>query len=342
LHFRLLIFEWKEPKQTNKIIGIYCIILISMTNKFPAILPAKVLKKLLVLALIVLIPTVSFSQMRAQYWKKFKNEVYFGGGTSSALTDLGGGAESGKNGLSDLNIEATSYTFAAGIKSKITDVISFRGDFTYGSASGADSLTENVGRADRNLSFKTTFISVSPMLEVFIIPEQFGRRASPISAYVATGLRLVYFEPKAEYDGQWYSLRPLGTEGQLIGGGETYSAFTVGLPFLVGVKYSLPTSKGGKSGAWTIALEGSGTWLMTDYFDDVSTSYANQEALRQTSGEIGVILADRRAKPATEGGGIRGNPSSRDWYGTVQIIVGKKLYTRSGSRRRPPNRGSYF
>lgn len=301
----------------------------------------KVLKKLLVITLVVIFPFLSFSQMRSQYWSKFKNEFYFSGSATSYLGDLGGGVESGKHSLANINMAATKFAIGAGFRSKLTEMVTFRADFCYGTASGADSLTENLGRKGRNLSFKTTFLTFSPLVEVYIIPEKFGRGASPISIYLSSGVRFMYFNPQAEYQGTWYDLQPLGTEGQLAKAGSvTYSRFTVGLPFIAGFKFALPT-KGGKTGAWSIGIEATATWLMTDYFDDVSTSYAGVEAVRASSGEIGAILSDRRINSTGGGGGIRGNPNHNDWLGMASLMISKQLYTKS-RRRKSPNRSSYF
>lgn len=315
-----------------------------MSFKIFTIQRTKVLKNMLALALLISIPAISFTQLRSQYWKKFKNEIYFGAGATTYLGDLGGGIESGNHGLSDINFAATKWAVSAGLRTKLTEMVSFRMDLTYGTASGADSLTENVGRKARNLSFKTNFFTLSPLIEVYLLPEKFGRGASPISAYVASGIRLMYFNPQAELDGTWYDLQPLGTEGQLSNAGSTtYSKFTVVLPFVAGFKFALPSSKGGKKGAWTIGTEISANWLMTDYFDDVSTTYADPEGIRASSGNVGAELSDRRLTGSNgSGSGVRGNPSANDWYGTFQIIVGKQLYTRSGRKRRAPSRGSYF
>lgn len=302
----------------------------------------KVLKKSLVFALVIFIPLATQAQMRSSYWTKFKNEIYFGGSATAYLGDLGGGVESGKHSLSSINLEGTSFAFSAGFRSKLTEMVSFRLDLAYGTATGADSLTENLGRKSRNLSFKTNFFTFSPLIEVYLIPESFGRSASPISAYISSGIRFMYFNPKAEYQGTWYNLQPLGTEGQLSKAGSTpYSRITVALPFIAGFKFALP-SKGGKSGAWSLGVEATANWLMTDYFDDVSTSYSDQEAIKVTSGEIGAILADRRLS-TTQGdtGGIRGNPKYNDWYGLLTVMVSKQLYSKS-RRRKSPSRGSYF
>lgn len=309
----------------------------------PSILTTKVLKNFLAITLLILIPTITFSQLRSQYWKRFKNEAYFGVGATSYLGDLGGGVESGNHSLSDINTKATSYVVSAGIRSKLTEIVTFRFDLAFGNASGADSLTKNVGRASRNLSFRTRFITASPIIEVYLIPERFGRGSTPFSMYLASGLRLMYFNPQAEYQGTWYNLQPLGTEGQLSAGSAPYSRFTIGLPMIVGFKYALASSKGGKSGSWTIGMEASANWLMTDYFDDASTTYSDPEGIRKTSGNIGAILSDRRLTSSQgSGSGVRGNPTSNDWYGTIQIIIGKQLYSKSSRRRRSSGRGTYF
>lgn len=283
-----------------------------------------------------------FSQIRGQMWKKFQHEIFITGGATNYLGDLGGGPESGTKGLSHLNPAATKFMGGFGYKYKITSHLTFRGEFAIGQASGADSLTENLGRKTRNLSFKTTFFTLSPIFEVYMVPEQFGRSANPFSMYAASGLRFMYFNPQAELNGTWYDLQPLGTEGQLLAGKSPYSQFTIVLPFIIGTKFKLPSARGGKAGAITIGIEASANWLMTDYFDDVSTKYANPEAIRQTSGNIGVELADRRLSPSkgTEGG-IRGNPTQNDWYGTFQVTIGKQLYSKT-RRRRPSSRNTYY
>ncbi len=312
-----------------------------MMYQYSFISDTKVLKKLLVIALVLFIPFASFTQMRSQYWSKFKNEFYFSGSATSYLGDLGGGVESGNHSLSDINLEATKFAFGAGFRTKLTEMVTFRADFAFGSAGGADSLSGNVGRKSRNLSVKTSFITFSPLFEVYLIPEKFGRGASPFSLYLSSGVRFMYFNPQAEYQGTWYDLQPLGTEGQLANAGSTtYSKFTVGLPFITGFKVALP-SKGGKSGAWSIGVEASATWLMTDYFDDVSTTYAGVEAVRQSSGEIGAILSDRRINSYGGAGGTRGNPKHNDWVGMISVMLSKQLYSKS-RRRRSPNRSSYF
>ncbi len=312
-----------------------------MIDIFTLFSRTKVIKISIFFALVILIPLTSSAQLRSSYWTKYKNEIFFGASASTYLGDLGGGIESGKHSLADLNMAATKFAFSAGFRTKLTEMVTFRMDLAYGQCSGADSLTENLGRKSRNLSFKTTYYTFSPLIEVYVIPESYGRGASPISAYISTGLRFMYFNPQAEYQGTWYNLQPLGTEGQLVNSGSTsYSQFTVGLPFIAGFKFALP-SKGGKSGAWSLGVEASATWLMTDYFDDVSTTYADPEAIKQISGEIGAILADRRANGGQSAGGIRGNPQYNDWYGLLTVMVSKQLYTKS-RRRKSPNRGSYF
>ena len=302
----------------------------------------KVLKKTLFIAYIFLIPFVSFSQMRPLSWNHFKNEVYFGSGATNYLGDLGGGIHSGKHFLGDININGTHAVFSGGGKTKISEFLTLRLDLAYGYASGADSLTKNDGRKSRNLSFRTTFVNLSPLVEYYILPERFNKRSSPFAAYVASGITFMYFNPQAKYDGAWYNLQELGTEGQLIEeGSSSYSKFTVGIPLVLGFKVRLPGGRGGKKGSISVGFEATSIWLMTDYFDDVSTVYANTEDIRKTSGDIGVKLADKRLVGAGSEGEIRGNPKDKDWIGFLQLTVAKKLYNKPKRKNNKRTRSSF-
>ena len=68
-------------------------------------------------------------------------------------------------------------------------------------------------------------------------------------------------------------------------------------------------------------------YLFTDYLDDVSTSYANPQALLAQRGATAVELAYRQNTPpvATEGN-QRGNPKKKDWY----YMTGIKLLIKLG------------
>ena len=66
-----------------------------------------------------------------------------------------------------------------------------------------------------------------------------GRKGSQIYVYGFAGVALLYMNPMAKYDGKWYSLKPLHTEGQEYVPSRTeYANWQLTIPFGVGVKRS--------------------------------------------------------------------------------------------------------
>lgn len=93
----------------------------------------------------------------------------------------------------------------------------------------------------RNLSFRTDVAEVALNGEFHILKyEPFNVRKMRWTPYVSAGIGAIYFNPKAEYQGQWYNLQPIGTEGQgLAGYPAPYNRFTWAAPLKGGVKVNL-------------------------------------------------------------------------------------------------------
>lgn len=120
----------------------------------------------------------------------------------------------------------------------------------------------------------------------------------------------------AELNGQWHSLRPLGTEGQNIDPTKSpYNPFSVIIPFGFGKNIKL-------NNGMTLGIDISLRKSFTDYLDDVSTSYFDNNLIRAHSGDIAAQLADRSSGSSIgQPGSIRGNPKNNDNY----FLVGLKL-----------------
>ena len=123
------------------------------------------------------------------------------------------------------------------------------------------------------------------------------------------GGAVFYHNPKAYYNGQWYALQPLATEGI------QYNRLNVSLP--VGGGLSLSIGRHHNFG-WELGWRQS----FTDYLDDVSTTYTDPNNL---GGPIAQKLAMRsdEVNPANENfigtdnytpGSPRGNPETNDSY----------------------------
>lgn len=185
--------------------------------------------------------------------------------------------------------------------------ISFRGDLTYLRLSGTDKGGKN---AIRNLSFRSPNLELAAgiMYDLIYFERNYHIRAQ-YTPYLFLEAGLLYFNPKAEYNGSWYSLRPMQTEGT------KYSNVTMSIPFGAGVRFKL-------SSDMDLSFEMAYRKTFTDYIDDVSTTYVDNSSFKDP---IAASLADR----TTEGGYItsqsddgthwiagnqRGNPSKKDGY----------------------------
>ncbi len=187
----------------------------------------------------------------------------------------------------------------------------------YGTIAGDDA---NTGGDDvRNLSFQSFILDVSPQIEWNFSKYATGSRY-PFSPYAFVGVSLFFFNPKAEYGGDWYDLQPLGTEGQ----GTTsypdrspYSLSQIAIPFGLGLKMSISKNT-------SFGIEIGIRKTFTDYLDDVSTTYADTSVLHAENTEISKLLADRSGRWFMEGA-ERGDEKDKDWYTFVGVTFTFKL-----------------
>ncbi len=281
----------------------------------------------------------------AQLWHRYRHEIFGGIGASQMLGDLGGGANDGK-GIADINLGATNFGATIGYRYKVSPKAALRFSTSYLILEGDDALTENEGRKSRNLSVKTTVTEFSPMIEIYLISDDmpkssrykggYFRRSMKgsgpsIGVYVATGITVFTYNPTAELDGKTYDLRDLGTEGQgLEPGSKKYSTVDIALPVNIGFKLNFDQY-------WSVTLEGAARFTATDYLDDVSTDYYDNNAIREAYGEEAAMLADRRENTSGQSGGIRGNSENNDAYFYLQVHIAKRLksYKSSTGRRKP-------
>lgn len=159
-------------------------------------------------------------------------------------------------------------------------------------------------RKKRNLSFTSNIAELSIQLEYNIfkfIPNSIGYKWSP---YIVVGVAGFYFNPKAELDGNSYSLAKYRTEYEKVARieskGKGYSLFNIALPTGIGVKYNLMEDV-------TLSFEIVGRKTFTDYLDDVHHNYPYNGPgdIRQViPGSVDARLANRTAE-ATD---PKGNP----------------------------------
>lgn len=177
----------------------------------------------------------------------------------------------------------------------------------YGTVAGDDAVAKF--NEARNLSFKSHVFEMSTQLELNFLPYVTGNtEENYFSPYIFAGISVFSFNPKAKYNGTWYDLKSYSTEGQGTSAPSTpkpYSLTNVSFPFGLGFKYSI-----GKN--ICIGAEWGLRKTVTDYLDDVSTTYTDPNILAAEKGPIAAALADRSGIDHT--GLQRGNSGTKDWY----------------------------
>lgn len=198
---------------------------------------------------------------------------------------------------------------------KICGGLVYRYNFTPRFALKADILFAEVQASDaqnndnysRNLSFQSPITEISAQFEInffkiYNIPSR--NRFSP---YIYGGFTAFSFNPQAELNGRLYDLQCIGTEGQgLEGERDKYSLCNFALPFGFGMRVNI-----GKY--ICLGVEWGMRYTFTDYLDDVSGVYYDNEIIRMERGEIIAQLADR-SETLHEYGTARGNIKTKDLY----------------------------
>lgn len=184
--------------------------------------------------------------------------------------------------------------------------VSLRSSLNFGRIAGDDALSENNFERNRNLSFRSNVFDLTSGIEFNFMDYEHGSSDRWFTPFIFGGFSIFTFNPKAQLNGNWYALRPLGTEGQDLGSeyGRISGGFTIG----GGFKWDLNRDI-------SFNVEFSTRRLFTDYIDDVSTVYADNATILNRRGDIAAQLADRSL---VDGIGVagrqRGNSRDNDTY----------------------------
>jgi len=216
----------------------------------------------------------------------------------------------------DLN--PNSFTFSHSkattgitVRQSLNRWISFKGDFAIGHIDAADHYNRDYLKT-RNLSFKSTIKEVSIGLEASLL----DLSTSHFTPYVFGGISLYHFNPWAyDMNGKKVFLQPLSTEGQGLSQfpeQKPYKLTQIALGFGFGARYAINDNM-------TIGVEMLQRKTFTDYLDDVSSIYVDQNVLLQAKGAKAVEMAYRGDEipgglPYPNHGVQRGTPSEMDWY----------------------------
>jgi hypothetical protein len=169
-----------------------------------------------------------------------------------------------------------------------------------GAVAGDDEVSKVVD--NRNLKFESNITDVSAVVEFNFFRYVTGSTRNFVTPYIFGGIGFFMFNPTA--DGA--DLRDLGTEGQNAGfdGRSRYTTSQVAVPFGFGFKYSLSKRLG-------IAFEWGLRKTLTDYIDDVSTTYYLEGESIDPSNTAEILSDPTMSHKPFE---ARGNASTSDWY----------------------------
>ena len=229
------------------------------------------------------------------------------------------------------DLQSKAYTFQNARFSIAADVMysinkfSLRGGITYGTIKG-DDFSSTIFK-DRNLSFFTNITDANLCLQYDIFLMDENRKFTP---YIFAGIGVFHFNPYTYYNAQKVYLQPLGTEGQglsIYPDKKIYSLTQFQDPYGIGFKYRI-------SSQVLIGLEFNSRFLFTDYLDDVSTNYPDENELFKQRGQLAVDLSSRgnEIDPSLTfpSGRQRGNPKLKDNYYTSSFTFTYIFPKRSG------------
>lgn len=305
-------------------------------------------KKALVLCLLIL-PTL----VNAQRWKRQRYEWVTAIGATQFLGDVGGRNQIGSDWFFDMDAASTRYVLNLGFRYKISPYVSAKTGFSFGEIYGDDKYTQEPFRNNRNLHFRSPIVEWATQIEVSWMRESIGsrykirrvrgrgRKGSQVYVYGFAGVALLYMNPMAKYDGKWYPLRKLHTEGQeFVPSRKEYSNWQFTIPFGIGMKYALDKKS-------SIGLEYGLRKTFTDYMDDASLTYvytqwapnATDISNRLDYDDVARALSDPSLNRAPEGiesfpgacsacpGQQRGDPTDLDSYMFLIITYQRKIRT---------------
>jgi hypothetical protein len=195
-------------------------------------------------------------------------------------------------------------------------------DGLYGSVAGDDAKSK--ADVTRNLSFKSNIFEASSQLEYNFLPYLTGSKGKDnITPYIFAGLAIFHFNPQAEYNGVWYALQTLGTEGQRTSDSnlKPYSLTQVSIPFGLGIKCSIGNN-------FCVGAEWGLRKTFTGYIDDVNSVYSDPTVIAAENGPVAAALSDRSIKSSGQNDtGLKRGNGKPDWYSFAGAFITYRFKT---------------
>ena len=250
------------------------------------------------------------SSLSAQVWLG-KTEIGFTVGGMNYIGDLNDQSMFGKVNLA----------YGGLVRYNFDDRFSLRFDVDYGHVEGGN--PDYIAR--RNLSFRSYIFEGFLRVEFNFFPFSMREDQYVWTPFIFGGVGFFSFNPKAYFteplsgESDWYELQPLCTEGQgtaLNPDNAPYVLKQLSFPFGLGVKYH-------PSKSLTLSAEYGFRKTWTDYLDDISTCYVDNDQLAYIMGDVAAGLADRSSEVEpgyVNAAGIkRGDDTLDDWFAYFNV-----------------------
>lgn len=221
-------------------------------------------------------------------------------------------------------LSQANAVITGGATINITSKLALRGEASYTKLGADDKYNSRHSLVSRNLNFKTKIEELDVMAEYDIL----DMHTHPFSPYIFAGIGIYHFSPYSfDSTGKKVFLADLSTEGEGFPeypDRKKYKRTPFNIPFGGGVKYAL-------SEDITIGFEIGIRKLFTDYLDDVSTTYVDENVLFARKGARAVSFAFRGDEIKTNpqlyppAGTQRGSSKNQDYYYYGQFRVSFRL-----------------
>lgn len=216
-------------------------------------------------------------------------------------------------------------------KKQFNNYLGMRISAHYAQLGFSDAYSKNDFQKTRNLSFNTNIFefAIAGDFNFFrFIPGDLDYAFTP---YITLGVGMFTYNPYAYLNGQKVYLRPLGTEGQNVHylGRKPYNSMSVCFPIGGGLKFNISKNT-------NFSIQVAHRLTMTDYIDDVSTTYAPLSSFVSLPGfaSNAFILQDRSPEagkgPINDGiviGRQRGWNKQKDQYLIAELGISFNIST---------------
>ena len=218
-------------------------------------------------------------------------------------------------------------------KKQFNNYLGIRASAHYAQLGYSDIYSDADFQKRRNLSFNTDIFELAVQGDFNFFKFMPGDPNYTFTPFVALGVGAFSFNPYSYLDGKQVYLRPLGTEGQNIDykdpatgkNRSPYGSIAICFPIGAGIKYNISNNV-------NLSFQITHRLTLTDYLDDVSTTYVGIDKFPVLNGQTSLagILQDRSYETGTAigvEGRQRGLSKQKDQYITAEIGISFSIST---------------